>query len=280
MSSFSRYRLYQQATKIKSSSRPFIGAIHLDSAVFIVAKAMLNNPYAIFNELVAVKLASFLGLPVANGLPLSGFSCSTEPRVKKETIFWGSISVGEELPPADCETMVKENELVASGLIVFDGWIINLDRNECNLTYRVDCNEIIAFDHEMSICGCSGLDHLQKHKLDLSFLDGHAVAYHLKSLRFISYWIERICKIHDERIWGAVEQHSDLLPNPIEYNKVAEELILRKKMLAYWFRDLQRNHAKTVFPCLEHDHIPLLDVCSEQPPKIVVEVPNDSSYSI
>ncbi len=276
---FSRYRLYQKATKIRSSSRRSIGVIHLDSAVYIVAKAMLENPYAIFNEMLAVDLASLLRIPVADGLPLSGFSTIAEPKITKETLFWGSVSVGDELPVADCEAIVNDIEQTAVGLIVFDAWIVNSDRNELNLTYRVDSKQMIAFDHEMAICGSSGISHLHANN-GLSFLDGHALAYHLTSLRFVSYWIERLYGIHDEQIWGAVSRHSHMLPDPTKYNEIAKELIIRKRMLAYWFHQLQKEKDKSVFPCLKDGLIQLPDVCLAQPQKLVVEIPNDSSFSI
>jgi hypothetical protein len=274
------YRIFQNASQPRRDSRPGIGHYCFDSAIYVVAKKSTNNPFAIFNEAMAVELGAYLELPIAHGIPLTGFAIPKTPAITKDSVFWASLSVGEELPDPDCDLMVTECEMISTGILVFDAWIVNPDRHDLNLSYRTATREVQIFDHDVAICGQTGVQNLEFHRNSLSFLENHAIAIYLDSLRFVTHWIERVCKIQNERILGAASRFSDYLPDPTKVRSIAEELILRKKMLAYMFFNAAKDPNDSLFPVATKELNLLSNVCLAEPSRIDVEVQNDSSYSI
>lgn len=209
----------------------------------------------------------------AMGISVAGSDVPTT-----EFNFWSSISVGEDLPPANCELMLSERPNDAFGLLVFDAWIANGDRNEKNLTYNSIKKELLAFDHEQAICNNSGVNFLKSHRNSISFLDGHAVGYHIRGLERIAPWLDKIQAIPASVVLHAAKKFSEWLPDQIDYKSIASELVIRQKTLAYLFSKNQNN--RELFPSIEKSLIEVPPICTTFPQKFEVEVPCDNDYCI
>ncbi len=275
---YTSYRLYQQSNQLKDTSRVGLGILHVDIALWAVAKHSSKNRFVCFNELLAMELGGILDLPLANGFVISGLSVSGSDSPTSQLNFWSSISVGEDLPPADCELMLAERPSDAFGILVFDAWIANNDRNETNLTYNSIKNEVRAFDHEQAICNQTGINFLRSQQNDLSCLDCHSIAHHVKCLDGIVPWLDKLQAIPASVILHAVKKYACWLPNPTEYRTIASELVIRQKTLAYLFNKNQNN--KELFPSVEKSLIEIPSVCTSFPQSFEVEVPCDNDYRI
>ncbi len=175
---YTSYRLYQQSNQLKDTSRVGLGILHVDVALWAVAKHSSKNRFVCFNEMLALELGGILDLPLANGFVISGISIAGNDTPTSHLNFWSSMSVGEDLPPADCELMLIERPSDAFGILVFDAWIANNDRNETNLSFNSLKKDVLAFDHEQAICNQTGSHFLRSQQKSLSCLEGHAIGYH------------------------------------------------------------------------------------------------------
>jgi len=188
------------------------------------------------------------------------------------------MSIGEELPDADCELILRESPNDAFGLLAFDAWIGNNDRNERNLTYDSIKKQVLAFDHEQAICNQTGWSHLSHQRDNLSCLDGHALGIHVTKLDRLLPWLERIQRIPPVVVLQAVKNASFWLPSGFEYSKIAEELVIRQKMLAWLFYRHQND--KLIFPAIEPALALLPSICTSDSTVFEVEVPCDNDYRI
>jgi len=278
---FTKYRLYQQSHQLKNSSKIGLGISHVDLAIWTVAKHTIRNPYMAFNEALSFELGRMIGIPIVSGFVISGLTVKNNEEINASSLFWASISIGEDLPPAEGHDVLVGSPDNAYGLVVFDAWILNNDRNEGNLTYDNSSKSLLAFDHEQAICNTLGPGNLRDNRKSLKCLETHAVAYCLTNLYPLVAWLEKVQEIAPEAIWIAVKNHSDLLPDKTEFEEIANELIIRQKLLPWLFYQNQEN--KDLFPSLEPTILSLPSVVETNPLRITIEVPSENendSYSI
>jgi len=206
--------------------------------------------------LLALRLGESLSLPVAAGVPVLApiFFEGTEVG---EDLYWGSLAVRESPPPADCGLLVAKNIDVATGIVVFDAWICNIDRHELNLIFDVVNGEIVLFDHGEAICNSVGPEFLLNHRDNLGLGDSHAVAYELPHLNQLDKWLNRVAQIDTGEIVSVVRSTTEKFLTVEEQLQLAHELDRRRRTLPQLFQKHATN--REIFPCLEHDLLPIAD---------------------
>lgn len=113
-----------------------------------------NSPSCVYNEMVALRLAQRLGVPLAMGVPSVGDGGT----------YFASLTVGGlsiNLPNVTEKQMpnvAKRYPADAAGILVFDVWVLNNDRAnnlKANLT-SADIHLIAGIDHEQTLLGTLG----------------------------------------------------------------------------------------------------------------------------
>lgn len=161
-----------------------------------------NSPTCVYNEIVALRLAQRLGVPLAMGVPSVGDGGT----------YFASLTVGGlsiNLPNISAKKMVgvaKRYPSDAAALFVFDVWVLNNDRADnlkANLT-PAEVHLVAGIDHEQTLLGTHGdmKDSLQA-LADLEVPIQHPLRGNL-SARFVDQWIERIAALDDGSVDDAV----------------------------------------------------------------------------
>lgn len=113
-----------------------------------------NSPCCVYNEMVALRLAQRLGVPLAMGVPSVGDGGT----------YFASLTVGGlsiNLPNITAKQMpgmAKRYPADAAGIFVFDVWVLNNDRVnnlKANLT-PADIHVVAGIDHEQTLLGTLG----------------------------------------------------------------------------------------------------------------------------
>ena len=113
-----------------------------------------NSPTCVYNEIVALRLAQRLGVPLAMGVPSVGDGGT----------YFASLTVGGlsiNLPNISAKKMAgvaKRYPSDAAALFVFDVWVLNNDRADnlkANLT-PAEVHLVAGIDHEQTLLGTQG----------------------------------------------------------------------------------------------------------------------------
>lgn len=161
-----------------------------------------NAPCCVYNEIVALRLAQRLGVPLAMGVPSVG-----DGGVYFASLVVGGLSIN--LPDVTRKKMVgvaKRYPSEAAALFVFDVWTYNDDRAE-NLKANTTTNPlplVAGIDQEKSLLSCAGdlrasLDALAAHRVPMC----HPFKGHLPAAR-IGEWQRAIQAVSDEAIEAAI----------------------------------------------------------------------------
>ncbi|MDV6032739.1 MAG: hypothetical protein F9B45_22165 [Phycisphaera sp. RhM] len=239
----SRYALYRNS---QGQSTQKNSVEYLDIAILTHAKRNEGNKFFIANELLACRLGEALGVPVALGTPVVA-PVFFENRKVAEREYWGSLSVRESPPPADCQLFVQNSPDIATGVVVFDAWICNIDRHELNLHYDIMSGEVFLFDHGEAICNCVGPEFLETKRDTLGFENGHVIAFELTSFDFLEKWLARLGAIDIQFIRTTVDI-LDMLSST-EKRKLVLELDRRKRCLEGLFHKSLAD--KAIFASIE-----------------------------
>lgn len=100
----------------------------------------------ILHEYLAARLANFSGIPVPFG------DITSLPENREAWVSGITTRDGKVLPPPKFASLVSSERHVLSGILVFDQWIFNGDRDERNLVWSSDIG-LWAIDHELAFCG-------------------------------------------------------------------------------------------------------------------------------
>lgn len=161
-----------------------------------------NSPTCVYNEMVALRLAQRLGVPLAMGVPSVGDGGT----------YFASLTVGGlsiNLPNISEKKMAavaKRYPADAAALFVFDVWVMNNDRAnnlKANLT-QSDVHLVAGIDHEQTLLGTRGdmRDSLQALG-DLEVPARHPLREHV-SAELVSEWVTRIGSLDNGAIDDAV----------------------------------------------------------------------------
>jgi len=219
----SLYKLFAKA----ESARLYGGLSEIwDVGVHALAKRSNSNRFEIANEMIAMRLANFVNLPVPAGVALeeSGttYFCSM--------LFAGS---GQKLPPADTAKLVVRLPRLASGIVIFDTWIANGDRHEGNLSFNETDEDVMIFDHGQALFGQTGSSRLAD--LAGSFCidrDNHSVALDLQSFVDFDDWMDRILQLPDWHLRDIVQESRMLGVTEYEANDLFDFLRAYPKRLS------------------------------------------------
>lgn len=161
-----------------------------------------NSPTCVYNEMVALRLAQRLGVPLAMGVPSVGDGGT----------YFASLTVGGlsiNLPNISVKKMAavaKRYPADAAALFVFDVWILNDDRADnlkANLT-PAEVHLVAGIDHEQTLLGTRA--DMQDSLHALAALDvpaRHPLREHVLAGN-VDQWIKRIEGLDDGSVDDAV----------------------------------------------------------------------------
>jgi hypothetical protein len=150
------------------------------------------------------------------------------------------------LPPADVAALVRDLPRLACGIVVFDAWILNLERRPENLTYDARTREVQIFDHSRALLHTHGAHHLIAHVGQLGLHPGeHCLASSIESLAWFDDWHERIRQVPEFYIRDALDEAAELGVIADDCQFCCEFLLDRRSHLKDVFREYLR-----LFPAL------------------------------
>lgn len=106
-------------------------------------------PYCIPNELICGELGRFIRLPVP---PICVVTTASQPPMVASLDF---NLTGNSLPPVDVAQCVSVLPDVSAGLLLFDIWVANCDRNDRNFSvdFLAKPPQMNVFDHSHALFG-------------------------------------------------------------------------------------------------------------------------------
>jgi hypothetical protein len=136
----------------------------------IAKKAIPGQPYIVANELVCSRIAGALLLPCPPGALMQ----------KDVDTYFFSFDfniAGQALPPASASAVVSKFPRLAWGIIVFDAFVMNVDRHPANIAHDTSTDAVQIFDHSHAFMGPSAdIDQtLTARQNDLA-IGGHCLA--------------------------------------------------------------------------------------------------------
>lgn len=190
----------------------------------IAKKALPQLPYTVANELICVKLARAVLLPIPPGFIIEE---GGEP-------YYVSLNfnlAGQDLPPANVSDLVQNHPNLACGIILFDAWVVNGDRHRNNIAYDTSTNKVQIYDHSHAFCyGNSPEQHLETNRENLG-IGGHCLASAIQSLDGFAEWAERIKLVPDYYIREVISSTVELGLPEDQVNFCSDYLIERKSKL-------------------------------------------------
>lgn len=248
-----RYSLYRNSV-VPVEGRKNVQ--RLTVAMLTYAKRQANNPFLIFNELIACRVAEALGIPFAQGVPVVAPIFENGAEVGAD-VYWGSLSVREDPPPADCQALAKIMPKEATGVTVFDALILNGDRSELNLLFDEQNEELIVFDHGEAICNSVGAEYLRTNRDNLGFDNFHAVGYELLNWDYLEHWLTRVEAIDTAFIRTIIRSQYEDFMTVAEAIELAAEFDRRRRKLRQLFSKHSTN--REFFPSIVEDLLPPTD---------------------
>lgn len=190
-----------------------------------------NSPCCVYNEMVALRLAQRLGIPVAMGVPSVGDG----------GIYFASLTIGglsinlPDVPRRRMEGVAKRYPNAAAAIFVFDVWILNSDREsnlKANLT-SAPTPIVAAIDHEQTLLGVKDDPGDSLAALNaMGFPERHPLAGYV-SIRDVQRWTIAVAELSDEAITDAVVLgHSVGGVHARTQQKLAQALIDRREQIA------------------------------------------------
>lgn len=208
------------------------GSVHVGVAG--IAKAATPNlPYTVPNELVCTHLARLMMLPIPPSFLI-------EKEGKPHHVSLDFNLAGQSLPPVDAAAMVAAHPKLAVGIIVFDAWVFNHDRNATNVAFDTTTNKVQIFDHSHALLHGSdenaARNHFETHKRALN-IGNHCLANEIKTFDGVHEWLERMRGISKWHILHLVEQ-SVAVGFPRDLAPYTSELLLERRSI---LEDLIQN---------------------------------------
>jgi len=193
------YRIKELGAKVPGGSmtEPVRGTLDV-----VLKQDSDNSPCCVYNEMVALRLAQRIGVPVAMGVPSVG-----DGGIYFASLIVGGLSIN--LPNISATQMAgvaKRYPSDAAAIFVFDVWTLNDDREnnlKANMTAS-DVHLIAAIDHEQTLLGRYGemldsLEALQNAEVPIR----HPLRSHVSKIH-VDLWIKQIQALSDQAIEEAV----------------------------------------------------------------------------
>lgn len=189
-----------------------------------------NSPCCVYNEMVALRLAQRLGIPVAMGVPTLG-----DGGIYFASLIVGGLSINlPDLSRRRMEGVSKRYPNAAAAIFVFDVWILNSDREnnlKANLT-SAPTQIIAAIDHEQTLLGVKATPEDSVAALNsMEFPERHPLA-NFVSVSHVQRWTIAIAELSDEAIVNAVVLgHSVGGVHAQTQQRLAQALIERREQI-------------------------------------------------
>lgn len=216
-------------------SKPSDASERYEVGVVTLAKRDRESPYEAFNELVAMHLGRAIGMPIPVGIILE----------RSNSVYFASLRLGiagDELPDADIDLTVGEQPELSCGMVVFDAWIANIDRQSRNFWYDYEDKKLFLFDHGQALLNRAGKAHLEAHADNIAITqDNHDLVGVIERLDWFGYWHDLICAVPREVIQRTVVEAASTGVDEREARECGEWLIERRRRLKHLFkRELHR----------------------------------------
>ena len=216
-------------------------------AVCTKAKRSERNQYEIANEMLCLRLAQVLHLPVPAGGLLT----------KDGKQYFSSLEYAlapQRLPPcteSDCIAIANQSWL-ACGIIAFDAWTVNEERRDANICFVRRTGETYLIDHGNSPFwdspSINAVDYLKSVRNELVVDEfNHCIAKHVTNLDDFTDWNQRINDIPEYYIREAVEESGQLGLSREQVAFGIDFLLDRRERLKVLFAEFYR----TAFPKLD-----------------------------
>ncbi len=166
----------------------------------VAKKATATDPLIVANEVVCNALARALLLPCPPGATFE----------KESDKYFFSLDfglAGQDLPPADPESVVSVHPRLSWGIIVFDSLIMNFDRHEKNLAHDAATNKVQIFDHSHAFlhAGVGDISATLQNAENQICIGGHCLAPEIDTEDGLQIWQDRVTRIPDFFIEGVMD---------------------------------------------------------------------------
>jgi hypothetical protein len=182
-----------------------------------------DSPFAIANELIALRLGKAIGLPIPDGFVIW----------RDDEPYFASMNFNLDewnLPPADVVAVATDTVDMACGVLVFDCWIVNNDRHHLQLHYDKTKKALYLFDHHLALYGIEGFSRLMKNVNSLG-VRFHCLIQEITNLMYVNQWIERIAAIPKYYIREAVREGAYVGVPPVDISSYVDFLCERRAKL-------------------------------------------------
>jgi hypothetical protein len=210
--------------------------------VWTKAKRSISNQFELANELMCMRLAHALKLPV----PVGGI-------VKRESdglVYFASLdcsAAAESLPPvtlADIKQIVSDAWLTC-GIIVFDAWLLNEDRGPKNIIFDRATHSTYLIDHgRMPLIGAldvSASDHLARSRSSLAITyNNHCLIRSIEGLEHFDAWHARLKAIPEYFIRETVLESEEFGISRESADELSDFLLDRRERLKVLFNQEYR----------------------------------------
>lgn len=208
------------------------GARHV--AVAGIAKASTPDfPTHVANELIAGDLGRALRLPIPPGFIVRHDDDGTPYHVSLNFSL-----TGEALPPVDPASVAAYEPALSCGVVLFDLWVVNIDRNTKNMAWDEDSRTLQLFDHGSSLTCDSDDDGRLQSPGDKHLIAEHILTPEIRQTTGFEEWATHIKALPESYIVGAVQSAVGLGLETKDAGPLTEFLLERRNGLM----DIVRAH--------------------------------------
>jgi hypothetical protein len=180
-----------------------------------------TSPFVVANELICSQLARALLLPIPPGFIVNH---NGQPHFVSLNF---NLS-GHGLPPADPSAIVSSLPQIASGIILFDIWLLNGDRHRQNLAYDSTINRVEIFDHSHAFLGPNGgRARLESRENEIG-IGGHCLAREMLDFSYIIDWNKKVLALPEFYIKEVVSS-ANVVGLPVDDISFCSDYLLRRR---------------------------------------------------
>lgn len=193
------YKISKLGKKVRgiSATEPVRGTLDV-----VLKQDSENSPCCVYNELVSLRLAQRLGVPLAMGVPSVG-----DVGTYFASLVVGGLSIN--LPNVSAKKMgsvAKRYPHEAAGIFVFDVWVLNHDREgniKANLS-AADIHLVAGIDQEQALLGSFPEPTESLAALMAMDVPEHHPFRGTLTATHLEFWIKEIAALSDDAIDAAV----------------------------------------------------------------------------
>jgi len=162
-----------------------------------IAKDDSSEPYTVFNEYVCYRVGAAVGLPLPPG------TIAQTADGKNMYVSLRFTTGQTSLPPVEPAVLAADNPDVSAGIVAFDCWVGNWDRNGTNVAYVSGVSGVSIFDHGRTLLRTPDGTGLEGWRDKPLLHDNHVLHGHVDDLALLARWAQRIALVTSELIRDA-----------------------------------------------------------------------------